>query len=171
MQARAELDLYRGWAATRLVAVRAALRTVRRTYVYTVRLHRIWAWQLLARLLVASAQAARDPKRALAEAERLAERIAGHDVGYAQTYSALLVAAVAQQRGEVSRVRLTLEHAVRTADAAELGQYAAAARFRLGQHIGGVAGQTLLEEARAWMQRQDIREPEHMLEVWAPGFA
>jgi eukaryotic-like serine/threonine-protein kinase len=171
MQARAELDLYCGRAATRLVAVRAALRIVRRTYIYTVRLHRIWAWQLLARLLVASTPTAQTPKRALAEAERLAERIAGHDVGYAQTYSALLLAAVAHQRGDASRVRRALEHAVRAAEAAALGQYATAARFRLGQHIGGAAGRVLLTEARAWMQGQDIREPEQMLELWAPGFS
>jgi hypothetical protein len=44
MQARAELDLYCGRAATRLVAVRAALRIVRRTYIYTVRLLlEVWA--------------------------------------------------------------------------------------------------------------------------------
>jgi eukaryotic-like serine/threonine-protein kinase len=171
VQARAELDLYRGRAAARLVAVRAALRTVRRTYVYTLRLHRIWAWQLLARLLVASAPTSRHPERARVEAKRLSERIAKHDVGYAQTYGALLLAAVAHQRGEAFEETRALEHAVRAADAAELGQYAAAARFRLGQRIGGAAGQTLLAEARAWMQQQEIREPERMLEVWAPGFS
>jgi hypothetical protein len=59
---------------------------------------------------------------------------------------------------------------VERADAAGLTQYAAAARYRLGLRIGGLEGQARLDEARVWLRRQDIREPERMLNVWAPGF-
>jgi tetratricopeptide (TPR) repeat protein len=169
-QARAELDLYLGHAPNRLEKVRPALVALRRTYVYTVRIHRVLAWQLLGRLLVASAPSAPDPARLLTEAAALAERIAAHDIGYAQTYSALLRAAIAHQRGEAAVARRALERAVQQADTAGLAQYAAAARYRLGQRIGGLEGQARLDEARVWLRRQDIREPERMLDVWAPGF-
>jgi hypothetical protein len=170
-QARAELDLYNGAAASRLPIFRSALRTVRRTYVYTVRIHKIFAWQMHARLLIASAPTSADPRGALVEAARLAERLGAQDLGYARVHQALLVAAIAHQRGEVAAARRALEHAVRESDLAELAQFAAAARYRLGQRIGGREGQALLDEARIWFRRQDIREPERMLEVWAPGFS
>ncbi len=169
--ARADLAIYQGRALELLPAFRRAFRVMTRTYVFTVRLHRILAWHTLARLLVASARVAEEPASLLAEASKLAERIEALGLGYGRAYAQLIEAAIARQRGEVAKTRRALEQAIKLADEARTEQYAAAARYRLGSLIGGVEGQALLDDARVWLRRQDIREPTRMLDVWAPGFA
>lgn len=169
--ARADLELYLGHALEHLPRYRQAFRKMTRTYVYTVRLHRILAWHALGRLLVASAKKAADPGPLLAEASKLATRIDAFGLGYGRAYASLLEGAVARQRGEVATARRALEQAIKLADEAGTEQYAAAARYRLGAMVGGIEGQALLDDARVWLRRQDIRNPERMLEVWAPGFA
>jgi hypothetical protein len=48
--------------------------------------------------------------------------------------------------------------------------YAACARRRRGQLLGGDAGRRLVEEADAWMSGQAIRRPDRMADLLAPGF-
>ena len=48
--------------------------------------------------------------------------------------------------------------------------YAAAARRRLGEMLGGDEGRALVETADAWMRSETIVNPERMTEVFAPGF-
>ncbi len=168
--ARVDLDLYLGHALERLPLYRRAFGVMTRTYVYTVRLHKILAWHALGRLLVASARVAPEPSSLLAEASKLAQRIDACGLGYGQAYAQLLQAAISSQRGEVASTRRALERAIELADSAGTEQYAAAARYRLGSLIGGIEGQALLDDARVWLRRQDIRDPARMLEVWAPGF-
>ena len=55
-------------------------------------------------------------------------------------------------------------------DAAGMGLYAAAARRRLGELLGGDEGQTLVARADAWMRLQRIENPPRMTEMLAPGF-
>jgi len=48
--------------------------------------------------------------------------------------------------------------------------YAAAARRRLGEIVGGERGQELITDADAWMERQKIKNPEKLTRMLAPGF-
>ena len=41
---------------------------------------------------------------------------------------------------------------------------------QLGRLIGGDEGKNLVEGADAWMRAQEIRRPDRMAEVYAPGF-
>jgi len=81
-----------------------------------------------------------------------------------------LRSAIECRRGEKARAVQNLEEAIRGAEACDLPQCAAAARYRLGELVEGTRGAELVEAARAWMQEQQIRKPERMVEVWAPGF-
>jgi hypothetical protein len=48
--------------------------------------------------------------------------------------------------------------------------YQAAARHRLGQLRGLETGANLCREAREWMSREGVVNPDAMLEMLAPGF-
>jgi hypothetical protein len=48
--------------------------------------------------------------------------------------------------------------------------FAAAARRRLGQLLGGNCGQALIAQADAWMAGQGIVNPARMTAMLAPGF-
>jgi hypothetical protein len=47
---------------------------------------------------------------------------------------------------------------------------AAAARWRLGQLVGGLEGLELVLAANRWMSGQQIRVPARMAATYAPGF-
>ncbi len=55
--------------------------------------------------------------------------------------------------------------------AVELGMslHAAAARRRLGEHVAGGKGETLIRQADAWMAGQRIRNPARMASMLVPG--
>ncbi len=56
------------------------------------------------------------------------------------------------------------------ADVQQVGLFAAAARRRLGEAIGGEAGRSLIAQADAWMSAQSIVNPGRMAACYAPGF-
>lgn len=55
--------------------------------------------------------------------------------------------------------------------AADLGLCAAVARRCRGQLVGGEAGAAMVEEAEAWMRREQILDPARMSAIFAPTFA
>jgi hypothetical protein len=55
-------------------------------------------------------------------------------------------------------------------ESAEMRLYAAAARRRLGEKLGGERGQQLITDADAWMTEQKIKNPEALVRMLAPGF-
>ena len=63
-----------------------------------------------------------------------------------------------------------LEGAAGRLDAAGLRLYAAAARRRLGELVAGDEGHRLVEQADAWMKVQNVRRPDRMTALLAPGF-
>ena len=122
--------------------------------------------------LVAAADLPVGPRRdgllrsALADARRLSrKRLAGYPA-----IALLIEAGVAHARGELDRARTCLERAAPSFQAAEMALYAAAAKHRLGEILGGERGEILLAEARTFMAAQDIRNPDRMLRLLAPGF-
>ena len=66
--------------------------------------------------------------------------------------------------------RANLEDAAARYAAAGMHLCAAATRRRLGVLLGGDAGHTLVAEADSWMTGQQIRNPQRMADLYAPGF-
>jgi len=60
--------------------------------------------------------------------------------------------------------------AIERLDACEMKLYAAAARIRLGTLVGGDEGRTILEQGRAFMTAQGVKEESCMVAMLAPGF-
>jgi hypothetical protein len=55
-------------------------------------------------------------------------------------------------------------------DAIEMRLYAAAARRRLGQLLGGDEGRGMIVQADVWMTGQGIKNPARMTAMLVPGF-
>jgi tetratricopeptide (TPR) repeat protein len=171
--ARAEVALYTGRAAEGLSRFRDVLSQLSRSFILRMRLHRNVARWLRARLLLASlGEVPAGARRgALREVTRLAESLRGEREPFTRCWAHLLDAAVARQRGQLARARSALSDATSAAESADLPHCAASARLRLAQLSEDTASTPELVSARAWFEAQQIRNPQRMLEVWAPGFA
>ncbi|HEX3760040.1 MAG TPA: protein kinase [Kofleriaceae bacterium] len=170
-QLACECDLYRGEPV-------AALR----------RLERVWkiadaayatGWQItrvlnrLARASAALACGAATPAE-----QRWLIPLAGHDARqleregrpYARAAAALIRAAIAHQRGEPERALAELDVAVLGFDAARMKLYAACARRRRGELLGGDAGRDEIARADAVLRAEGIRDVRRWTAVYAAGF-
>ena len=167
--ARFEIELYAGEARRGLAAFRPIAGRLMRSLLRGMRIHRVHVRWLHARLLLAAAEAGAG-KGEVDEAARIARQLAREDVPYARTYSLLVRAGVAHQRGDDAGCVRLLEGAVQHADDSDYPHCASAARFRLGSILGGSRGSALVTRAREWATDQSIRDPERMMGIWAPGF-
>jgi hypothetical protein len=107
----------------------------------------------------------------LAAAERWTGKIEAEGAPWAAPVVSVSRAAIAELRGESQSVVTLLETAIAGFDKAEMGLYAAVARRRLGQTIGGESGAALVRAADLWMTDQRIKSPVAMSRLLAPGFA
>ena len=72
--------------------------------------------------------------------------------------------------GQTDAAVAGLKRAVESLDAVDLNLYAACARWRLGNLLGGDEGAALRARARQFMEDAEIRAPEKVLRLLAPGF-
>lgn len=119
---------------------------------------------------VSALQQARTPSRALASmagssADFLRKSGLPYALGWAAVISAALAAA--QRRSELAAQHL--RSAATSFDATQLSMYAAAARRRLGQLIGGEEGQSLACAADTAMRAQGVIDLEATTEMLIPG--
>jgi hypothetical protein len=63
-----------------------------------------------------------------------------------------------------------LGEAERLAEAAEMNDAVAAARYRRGLILGGTDGRALADKALAELSSLGVKRPERMMDVIAPGF-
>ena len=127
------------------------------------------AMQLRARATLATCAASCDDSK-LRLVEKMARQMEKVKMSWSRPYATLLRAAVAQQRTDDEKATRLLSEAVQIFERAEMRLYAAAARRRLGEKLGGERGQQLILEADAWMTTQKIKNPEALVRMLAPGF-
>ncbi|MET0794112.1 MAG: protein kinase [Polyangiaceae bacterium] len=168
--ARAEIALYAADSAAGLVCFREVLSHLSRSFIMRMRLHRSVARWILARLILASQAGSGASRGSLREVTRLAKDLRREREPFTTCWAFLLDAAVACQRGQLERARSALSEAIASAKIADLPHCAASARLRLAALCEGEASRGPLAEGRAWFEAQQIRNPERMLDVWAPGF-
>jgi hypothetical protein len=106
----------------------------------------------------------------LREADKDAGRLAAEGMPYATAAAALLRACVAAARGREEEAQTRLDAAESGFLAADMTLFAACARRRKGEMLGGEEGRALVADADAVMQGQGIERPEKWTAMYAPGW-
>jgi hypothetical protein len=163
---------YRGDAAAAWDLLLKRWPAAARSLMLRVQISRITLWQLRARSALARAaipgEAARDHLLSVAEASvRAVER---EHVAWSDPQALQLRAGMAVVRGRSTDALPLLQQAEDGFLSADMQLYAAVARRRLGQLLGGEAGRELVRDAEAWMTDQGIRNPARWSAMYAPGF-
>jgi serine/threonine protein kinase len=165
-----QIDLYQGEGRAAWQRVTGQWPAVARSHLLRVQQVRIFLLHLRARAALAAASDAAKPAPLWRAAERDARLLRRERVTWAEALAQLVRAGVAMQRNDASGVCQLLEDAAGRLDAAGLRLHAAAARRRLGEQLGGSRGHRLVEQAESWMRSQNVRRPDRMTALLAPGF-
>ena len=169
--AEVQLDLYEGHGSEANARITGGWRALERSLILRLQNVRSEAHHLRARSALAAARedASKAP-RLLREAERDAKRILRERMPWSNPLAELILAGVAASRGERETAARHCAAAAAGFDAAEMALYAAAARRRHGELLGGDEGRALVAAADAWMTSQRIRNPARWTAMVAPGF-
>ena len=170
MRAEAEIELYVGDAARareRLARDRAALRA---SFLLNSQFLRISDSYLRGRCAVASAEADEDRRaRHLAEASRIARRLAREHAPHSGTLAAILRAGVASVAGDRAEAARALRSAMSLAKRADMSLHVEAARYQLGTMLAGDRGRKLVQHAGAALAAQGVRLPDRFASLFCPG--
>ena len=166
-----QIDLYQGEGSAAWERVTAQWPALARSYLLRVQQVRIFLLHLRARAALAAASAVAEPGPLLSAAERDARLLWRERIAWAEALAQLVRAGVAMGRHDAGGARQLLEGATGRLEAAGLRLHAAAARRRLGEQVAGSEGRRLVEQADAWMEGQNVRRPDRMTALLAPGFS
>ena len=86
------------------------------------------------------------------------------------TSRGLIRAAIAQQTGRTAEALRQLERAEKVFANAGMILYAATARRRRGEIMGGAAGHALVAASDAAMAERGVQAPDRFADMYAPGF-
>jgi hypothetical protein len=169
--AEGDVALYSGEAAfaDRLLDERDhALQASRLLRLQVFRVERLF---LRGRCAIAQAiDAAGSESRALLQSARKSARSLERErLHWGDPLANLLRAGVASVRGEAEEAMMYVTRAEAALEAADMSLYAAAARRRRGELLGGDEGRALVESSETAMRNQKIREPGRFTAMMAPG--
>jgi len=168
--ALAQIELYMGNGLVAWKQVSGEWTALSNSMILRVQIIRIEALHLKARCALAAAASSTDNERGLIEvAERLARQISKEGMKWAEPLAALVQAGVAGLRNEKQAAINLLSRAHTGFEDAHMKLYAAVAKRRLGEMIGGAEGQRLKDESDRWMQEQKIKAPTRITRMLAPG--
>jgi serine/threonine protein kinase len=167
---RVQTELYRGRASEAWRVMIDIQDRIRRSQLLRVQHTRIEAANYGARCALAMAAAGHDAPRMRAFAHRDVDRLERERRPWASAFAEMIRGTVAHQEGNADEAVERLSAAVNGFDAADMQLYAAGCRRRLGALLGGEKGQALRGDADRWMASQEIRNPDAMTRVIAPGF-
>jgi hypothetical protein len=168
--ARVYIDLYCGEARSAWDYVSAQWPGYMNSLLLRVQQIRVDALLSRARSALAMARLVLDPNPYLTAAQRDARKLGRERVAWAEALSQLIRAGVATCRGDLGGARALLQAAVSGFEALDMRLWAAAARRRLGQLLGGSQGKELVDQADESMSQQQVRNPARWAAMLAPGF-
>ena len=170
LYARVALDLYLGHADAALDAVRQVWRPMMRSVVVRAEYARVNALDLAARAALGAAAGDRKARaKLLTEAARHAARLRRIPARWAVALGQLAGALVELGRGHDERAQTDLAAAAIALDGVDMPLHAAAARWQLGELIGGIEGERLRADARGLLEEAGVVRPERFVEVLAPS--
>jgi hypothetical protein len=171
MLMRVQTELYRGCPRDAWELIERCERPLRRSLFRRVQHTRIELANYRARCALARMAAGEERDRMRRSALRDIRRLERERVPWACAFAQLLRATVAHLDGDPDGAVAGLSHAVDAFSVADMQLYAAVSRRRLGLLVGGTSGEALRLEANHWMSAQEIRNPDAMARLIAPGFS
>jgi hypothetical protein len=171
LMGRIQIALYQGDGAKAWRIVTSEWPALERSLFLRVQTVRLFMRDLRARSALSAAREAADPRPFLRAAGRDARRIEREDTSWSQPLAERIQAALASAGGQQQQAAQILERAIAGFDAADMHLFAAAARWRRGQLLGGDQGRSLIDQADLWMQQQKISNGRRMTDLYMPGFA
>jgi serine/threonine protein kinase/tetratricopeptide (TPR) repeat protein len=168
--AETQIDLYVGQPLVAWARLEDRWKALRHSQLLRVQLLRCESLHLRGRVALAVAEQGHSREDALRVALQAARKIERERVAWAQPFVSMLRAGVSAVRGDEVSTAPMLAKAIAGFESAGMRLYAAAARRRLGQVLGGDEGQRLREQGDAFMTGESIRSPLHLTAVLAPGF-
>jgi hypothetical protein len=177
LRAEVHIDLYRGDGPAAWGRIRRHWSSYRRSQLLRVQMLRIEMLELRGRSALAAATPAiaRPPKSRrkawlLFSAARDAARLDRLREPWASAHARLLRAGIDWANGDHPRAQTGLKAAAEAFADQGMHLHAAAARYRLGEVLGGIQGSALVAAGALWMREQSIRDPARLVAVYAPGF-
>jgi hypothetical protein len=166
---RVQIALYRGRAGEAWRMIDGCQRQLRRAGFLRVQHTRIEAANYHARSALAVAASGEDRQRMIRIASRHVTRLEGENQLWASALARLLRAIIANLEGDRETAVRDLDGAADVFSAADMHLYASVCRRRLGSLVGGDRGRELCLKAEQWMVSQEIRNPDAMTRLIAPG--
>jgi eukaryotic-like serine/threonine-protein kinase len=163
--AQARIDLYQGDGARAWQRVNDHWPAFRAALLDRVQLLRVAMTNLRGTAALASAGGRAER---LAQAVGDARRLRRESVPWATGLGTLLEAGVRAARGDQAGALSGYTQAAVQLEEADMSLHAACARWHQGELLGGDAGAALVAAARAFMERQSVRNPLRLRAVIAP---
>ena len=169
LHGQAEIDLYEGNPKAAWGRVAADWPRFKRSLLRRVQLIFLESAYLHARTVLAAVAAGEIPANRLTLAERDARQIDRESMPWSDPFAQLIRASAAALRGDVPGAVDLLGYAESGFEATDQGLYAAVARFRRAQLVGGSEGERLMADAEAWMKKERVVNPARLCMAFAPG--
>jgi eukaryotic-like serine/threonine-protein kinase len=164
------LDLYEGDGHAAWKSISERWSAYRKSLLLHTQQVRIDVVQLWARSSLAIATRSSDSKVLLAETDRKARRLERERAPWATAHALAIRAGIARIRGDRSEALALLTDATKQYEGADMHLFAATARRRLGELLGGDEGQAHVAKANDWMASQGVRKPGRITAMYMPGF-
>ena len=169
-----EIDLYAGDNMQAWERVRDQWTALQQSLLTRIQFIRVETWHLRARAALAvgvEKLGKNDPgaDRYLTIADDAARRLEREDPTWAKALAALVRCGTSAGRGQAA---IALEQAClaeRACEKSHMAHYAAAARLCRGYLLRSGDGDRLMDAARVWMNRQQVRDLKRMMAMLAPG--
>ena len=167
LQSSAWTELYTGAAAKAVEVLDRGLPAIRRAFLFRVYLMKVTATLVrTAAWLGALSDGAPAPRRLRAAIERACNGL-GRDP-QSRAVAVLVGAELAVLRGDLEAAATGYRSAARGFDAADIATFADAARWRLGELLGGDDGRALVDQARAALVAEGIVRPDRVVAMFVP---
>jgi hypothetical protein len=160
-----ERDFAQALSTVRRLGVEFRTSTIRRVQLCRVLYHHHSAFVALA---LASHEPSSGQKRRLRRAKKHQKKLEQENTPWGNAYARYVAAARHLLEDESEKGIKGLRDAIVELDACDMVSVAAGARFRLGQWVGGAEGESLLNQARAFMRTQGVVAPDRLLDALAP---
>lgn len=167
LNAKLSIHLHREEAGVAWELIRAKEPVYRRAMLWRIQQVRIDFLQIRARCALAVARQKPEAHAVLRSAARDSRTLQRESAPWGKALGALMRACVASF-GDRARCKALFTEAMNQLEVADLGAFAAAARFRLGERTPGREGELLREAALCWFKDQGVRNPMRIIDSYTP---